>query len=284
MTRMIEARTLQRRFGDLTAVEDVSFSVDDGEVVGLLGANGAGKTTTIRMLIGLDAPTSGDARLGGEIPSRRARRRLGYVPQSLGLYSDLTVEQNVTFIAGAFGVPPIELPPVLGSVADRLVGHLALGLQRQLAFVCALQHRPDVLVLDEPTSGVEPLGASLLWDRIRVEANRGAGVLVSTHSMQEARQCDRLLLMDSGRIVARGTEQSIIGPTTATVVNAPSWTRAFEVLSRAGELVTLSGRDVRVADADPDTVRTLLRAEGIDAAVGVVPATLDEKMIMIAAT
>jgi ABC-type multidrug transport system ATPase subunit len=282
MSRLIEAIGLTRRFGDLTAVDDVSFSVGKGEVVGLLGANGAGKTTTIRMLIGLLAPTSGRARLAGRRPDTEARRRLGYVPQGLGLYTDLTVQENLSFVAGAYGVEAAPLSGDLDHQRDSLIGDLPLGLQRQLAFACAIQHRPSILILDEPTSGVGPLSAAVLWDRIRSEAERGAGALVSTHSMEEARECDRLILMSSGAIAATGTETDIIGDTTAVLVSTSSWTDAFEALEAAGALVTLDGRNVRVANADAAEVERQLAAAGITASVASVPASLDEKMVALA--
>ena len=152
MNTLLEARNLTRTFGNFTAVDDVSFQVGPGEVVGLLGANGAGKTTTIRMLLGLLRPSTGQALLAGSPPNRVGRRKLGYVPQGLGLYAELTVGENLAFAAQAFGCQPAELPPVLADDADTLVGGLPLGLRRQVAFLCALQHSPDVLVLDEPTS------------------------------------------------------------------------------------------------------------------------------------
>lgn len=278
MTQLLEATSLTRRFGDLTAVDSVSFTVGAGEVVGLLGANGAGKTTTIRMLIGLLVPTSGRATLFGRPPDTSARRQLGYVPQGLGLYSDLTVVENLTFVAGAYGVEPAPLPVDLVPYRERLIGDLSLGLQRQLAFACAIQHAPAVLILDEPTSGVGPLGAASLWDRIRTEAERGAGALVSTHSMEEARECDRLILMASGAIAATGGEKDIIGGTTAILVTTDDWTGAFDVLSSSGLLVTLDGRKVRVANADVDAVERILAGAGLTASVEPVAATLDEKM------
>lgn len=281
MSLLVEAVDLTRRFGDFTAVDAVSLSVAEGEVVGLLGANGAGKTTTIRMLIGLLAPTSGRAMLVGGRPDSDARRHLGYVPQGMGLYTDLTVEENLSFVAGAYGVEPAPLSPALDEVRGRLIGDLPMGLQRQLAFACAIQHRPRVLILDEPTSGVGPLSAALLWDRIRVEAERGAGALVSTHSMEEARECDRLILMSSGVIAAAGTEHDIIGNTTAVLVTTATWTEAFEVLEAAGALVTLDGRNVRVANTDQGMVERHLAAGGVVARVTSVPATLDEKMVAL---
>ena len=267
MTALIEARGLPQRFGDFTAVDDVSLHVDAGEVVGLLGANGAGKTTTIRMLLGLARPTAGEALLDGSPPTRQSRRRLGYVPQGLGLYAELTVSENLAFAAQAFGCAPAQLDGALADEADSLVASLPLGLRRRLAFLCALQHSPDVLVLDEPTSGVEPLARARLWDRIRSQADSGVGVLVTTHYMQEARQCDRLLLMSDGRLVAQGSEQDIVDGTRTVAVHADDWARLFEVLSTAGMAVNLAGRDVRVIDPDEERLRTALEQAGITATV-----------------
>lgn len=283
MSAVLAAQGLTRRFGDVTAVDDVTFEVRPGEVVGLLGANGAGKTTTIRMLLGLIAPTDGTAFLLGGVPERETRRRLGYVPQGLGLYTELTVRQNVAFSAQAYAVPPAHLEGALAPVADRLVRDLPRGLQRQLAFVAALQHDPEVLVLDEPTSGVEPLASARLWDRIRAEAERGAGVLVTTHSMEEARQCDRLLLMAQARLVGSGSERDLVAGTRAVAVVTDTWTEAFDALTRAGELVTLDGRSVRVVDRDPAAVERVLAGAGVTARVTQVPATLEERMAALSA-
>ena len=283
MSAVLAAQGLTRRFGDVTAVDDVTLEVRPGEVVGLLGANGAGKTTTIRMLLGLIAPTDGTAFLLGGVPDRETRRRLGYVPQGLGLYTELTVRQNVAFSAQAYAVPPAHLEGALAPVADRLVRDLPRGLQRQLAFVAALQHDPEVLVLDEPTSGVEPLASARLWDRIRAEAERGAGVLVTTHSMEEARQCDRLLLMAQARLVGSGSERDLVAGTRAVAVVTDTWTEAFDALTRAGELVTLDGRSVRVVDRDPAAVERVLAEAGVTARVTQVPATLEERMAALSA-
>ncbi|MGV1037327.1 MAG: ABC transporter ATP-binding protein [Candidatus Nanopelagicales bacterium] len=279
---LLSAEQLTRTFGSFTAVSDVNFTVEPGEVVGLLGANGAGKTTVIRMLIGLLVPSTGRALLLGQEPSLEVRRHLGYVPQSMGLYTDLTVTENVRFSAGAFGVEPATLRPPLIALADRLVGDLSLGLQRQLAFVIALQHRPDVLVLDEPTSGVGPLSRAHLWDTIRDQADDGTGVLITTHYMAEATECDRLLLMFQGKLIAQGSERDVVGDTTAIEVETDSWAAAFEALAAADQPVTLFGRGVRIADSDPDAVREILGAAGVEARLAEVPATLEERMASLA--
>jgi ABC-2 type transport system ATP-binding protein/ribosome-dependent ATPase len=277
---LAETTELSRAFGTTMAVDGVTMRVSPGEIVGLIGANGAGKTTLIRMLLGLLGATAGHVRLFGAAPSRQTRGRVGYVPQGLGLYRDLTVAENVAFVSAAYGRPT---PPagVLAEFSDDLVAEIGLGRQRQLAFACALDHAPELLVLDEPTSGVDPIARARLWDTIHNQAEAGAGLLVSTHYMQEADQCDRLILMDRGRIVAEGTRHEIIGGATVVLVRAGDWAGSFQALRAAGLPVALAGREVRVVDTSPDTVSAALRAAGVTAHVDVVPATLEEKMIAI---
>ena len=281
-TTLLAADRVGRKFKDFTAVDDVTLRVGPGEVVGLLGANGAGKTTLIRMLLGLLATTVGEVELLGGPPDRQLRRRLGYVPQGLGLYRDLTVAENLAFSAQAYETAVPELPESLRPVADRLIADLPLGLQRQLAFLSALAHSPEVLVLDEPTSGVDALARAALWDTIHEQAEAGVGVLVTTHNMAEAEQCDRLLLMSHARLVAQGSQTDIIGSTTAIAIRTNDWARAFAVLNQAGQPVMLSGRDVRVADADADQVRAVLADAGMSAEVFGVPATIEERMMVLA--
>jgi len=279
---LVRATRVSRAFGDTLAVQDVSMDVRPGEVVGLLGANGAGKTTLIRLLLGLLPVTAGSVELLGGAPDRERRRHLGYVPQSLGLYRDLTVGENLAFTAQAYGAAPAQLTDALRGSADVLVGELSLGLQRQVAFLAALAHAPQMLVLDEPTSGVDPLARAALWDTIREQADRGTGVLVTTHYMQEAAQCDRLLLMSRARLVAQGSEADIVGDTTAAAVRTDDWAAAFAALNAAGEPVMLAGRDVRVADSDVDHLRAVLAAAGIGADVVAVAATIEERMMVLA--
>jgi ABC-2 type transport system ATP-binding protein len=279
----LTASGVTRRFGPVVAVDDVSLHLDPGEVVGLVGANGAGKTTLIKMLLGLLPVTDGSVAMFGATPSRSSRERLGYVPQGLGLYRDLTVAENVSFHAAAFGLEAsaVQLNDELTAMTDRLVGSIGLGRQRQLAFACALAHAPDLLVLDEPTSGVDPLARARLWDAIREQAGRGAGVLVTTHYMEEAQQCDRLVLMAAGRVAASGTAVEIVAGRTVVQVMTESWSEAFTTLGDNGFEITLSGRQVRVPSADTDRVRQVLDDAGIDAELTVVPATLDEAMVAV---
>jgi ABC-2 type transport system ATP-binding protein len=271
-----------RRFGELLAVDHVDLEVRAGEVVGLIGANGSGKTTLLRLLLGLLPPTAGRVRLFGEPPSRRTRARLGYVPQSLGLYEDLTVAENLAFSTAAFGVHGAALEGDLAGVRDVLVRDLPLGLRRRVAFAIALGHRPDLLVLDEPTSGVDPLQRARLWETIRACAEAGAGVLVTTHHMSEAGQCDRLVVLASGRVVAEGTMDEVVGGTRAVEVRSGRWEEAFAALDTAGLPVSLVGRTLRVPGADPGAVGGLLADAGVDADLDEVPASFEEAFVVLA--
>jgi ABC-2 type transport system ATP-binding protein len=272
-----------RRFGELTVVDGVDLTVAAGEVVGLIGANGAGKTTLIRMLLGLLAPTAGQVRLFGEPPSRRTRARLGYVPQSLGLYEDLTVAENLAFSTAAYGSSDAVLEGELAEARDTLIRDLPLGLRRRAAFAIALGHHPDLLVLDEPTSGVDPLQRARLWETIRASAEEGAGVLVTTHHLGEAEQCDRLVVLAAGRVAAAGTIAEVVGDTTAVEIRTPSWEAAFTALDLARLPVSLVGRTLRVPGANPASVARLLAEAGVDADVAPVPASFEETFVVLAA-
>ena len=280
---VVVVRNVTRRFGSFTAVEHVDLDVEPGEVVGLLGANGAGKTTLIRMILGLLMPTEGQIRLFGRPQSRELRRRVGYVPQNLGLYPDLTLRENLEFRADVFGasghagaVADLDLP---ADVAERLVGDLPLGMQRRAAFAAAIQHRPDLVVLDEPTSGVSPLARSQLWDLIRRQAEAGAAVLVSTHYMDEAEQTDRLVVMGGGRIVAEGTAADVVGDRTTVEIVSERWADVFAALDDPSRHLSLAGRNVRVLAGSVAAVREQLERADIPALVRTAPATLDETMV-----
>ncbi|MGH2749259.1 MAG: ABC transporter ATP-binding protein [Actinomycetota bacterium] len=229
---LVHAREVCKDFGQFRAVDGVDLTVAEGEVVGLLGANGAGKTTLMRMLLGLTTPTGGRIELFGEALAPGARRRIGYVAQGLGLYEDLTVSENLDFAASAFdvGTPPLE---DLAIYKDVLVRDLSLGLRRRTAFLSALAHDPDLLVLDEPTSGVDVLARSELWGTIRSAAEAGAGVLVSTHHLDEAEQCDRVVVMAAGRIVLSGTMNEIVGDVSGGVERIETFEQRFAELAAA---------------------------------------------------
>jgi ABC-2 type transport system ATP-binding protein len=285
------------RLGRVTAVSDVSIEVRPGEIVGLIGANGAGKTTLIRMLIGLIPATSGRVRLLGEAPSRQTRRRIGYVPQGLGLYEDLTAAENLAFAAAVFGTAHGKREHPVGPLRERgiPVGELPLGLQRRTAFAEALAHDPDLLILDEPTSGVDPLGRARLWQTIGDAVRSGAGALVSTHYLEEATECDRLVIMADGAVVAAGTVADIVGDSQVTVVAAANWATAFSRLEQAGLPVALAGRTLRLPGISPAAAERALSGEsaapassaaGQSGAAGYrvysAPATLEERFFELA--
>ncbi|HYW93884.1 MAG TPA: ATP-binding cassette domain-containing protein [Gammaproteobacteria bacterium] len=219
--RLIEVDGLTRRFGDFYAVRDLSFDVRRGEVFGLLGANGAGKSTTFRMLCGLLPASGGSARVAGVDLRRgraRARARIGYVAQRFALYGALSVAQNLAFFASAYDLTGRRRREriewvleqfELGPYRDRESGTLPLGFKQRLALGAALLHEPDILFLDEPTSGVDPLARREFWSRINALAERGVTVMVTTHFMEEADYCDRLAIMLAGGLLALGSPTEI---------------------------------------------------------------------------
>jgi ABC-2 type transport system ATP-binding protein len=278
---LVEARHATVRFGNFTANDSIDLHVAPGEVVGLLGANGAGKSTFMRLVLGLLRPSEGRVDIFGASPSRAVRRKVGYVPQGLGLYEDLTVAENLEFSSRAYRIPTTTLDDDAGLRAElnTLVHDLPLGLRRRLAFAAALSHDPSLLVLDEPTSGVDPLARSRLWDTIRAAADRGCGVLVSTHYMEEVEHCDRIVVLSAGRVIVSGTVAGIIGGRDALQVSTASWDIAFQTLDAAGLLPTLHGRALHVIGADPHRVAALLHAVDIDAELAIVPATFEEAFV-----
>ncbi|HEY5486661.1 MAG TPA: ABC transporter ATP-binding protein [Candidatus Limnocylindrales bacterium] len=209
--------------------------------------------------------------------------RVGYMAQGLGLYEDLTVGENLTFVARSFGVadaPPLE--PELEAVRNRLVGELPLGFRRRVAFAATLSHRPDLLVLDEPISGVGALARARLWELIRSAAEGGAGVLVTTHYMAEASQCDRLVVLLSGRVAARGKADDIADGLLATEVLAEPWDRPFHALRAAGFPVALAGRHIRIPGGDSQAIGIALAAAGLSAELRQSPATFEEAFVLLA--
>ncbi len=277
---LAETRNVSMRFGTFTAVDSVDLTIYSREVVALLGANGAGKTTLIRLLLGLLRPSQGEALLFEAPPSMNTRRRVGYVPQTLGLYDDMTVEENWSFTSAAFGSARPPLPTNLCESQDHLVGDLPLGTQRRVAFAVALSHGPEFLVLDEPTSGVGPLSRARLWQDIRGSAEHGTGILVTTHNMEEAEQCDRLILMVGGRVVSQGTVADVIGGRRVVQVSCADWKQAFAVLDAERLVVQVQGDLLRVS-ASPQQVETLLAKHDLEGSVTTVPANLEEAFVSL---
>ncbi len=217
----IQARELTRRFGSFTAVDRVSFEVERGEIFGYLGANGAGKSTTIRMLTGLLAPTAGSGRVAGHDLARdpeAVKASIGYMSQKFSLYLDLPVRENVAFFGGAYGLEGkglearaeevLELAD-LRTLGNAITGDLPGGLRQRLALACAILHRPDIVFLDEPTAGVDPVARRTFWRIIRDLSRGGTTVFVTTHYLDEAEYCARIGLMVDGTLVALDTPAAL---------------------------------------------------------------------------
>jgi ABC-2 type transport system ATP-binding protein len=282
---------LVKRFGDFTAVDRVSFSTRRGEIFGFLGPNGAGKSTTIRMLCGLLKPTSGRAMVAGYDVARQpeaVRQNIGYMSQKFSLYNDLRVIENLRFFAAMYQVPRAELRERISwAIAmaglrgheSALTGTLPTGWKQRLALGCAVLHRPAILFLDEPTSGVDPISRRQFWDLIHRMAAEGVTVFVTTHYMDEAEYCNRLVLIYRGRIVAQGTPAELkrgamegellvaecepLGPAlellrrTPGVVDAAVFGNALHLTVREAETQAqalrpyLAGQGIRVVRLEP---------------------------------
>ena len=282
---VIEARALTRDFGDFRAVDGVDFRVHEGEIFGLLGANGAGKTTVIKMLTGLLPPSAGEGQVAGADMRRAGRaikQRIGYMSQAFSLYHDLSVMENLRLYGRIYGVrgarlvervEQVVLRTGLEGCAARLAGSLPMGLRQRLAIGCALVHEPRVLFLDEPTSGVDPMGRRRFWDiLVRLARHDGVAILVTTHHMAEAEHCDRLALMAEGRIIAdaspRALKQALVrdaGTPFELATDRPLV--ALEALEEAGfEGAALFGRRIHLLARNPrelePRIRALLAARG----------------------
>jgi len=236
---VIRVSGLRRRFGDFWAVDGVDFAIRRGEIFGLLGANGAGKTTTFRMLCGLLPASSGHLEVAGvdlRHAAAKARAKIGYMSQKFSLYGNLSVAQNLDFFASAYGLNGAARAERIGwalaefelaGFAAQLAGDLPLGYKQRLAMACALMHRPEIIFLDEPTSGVDPLARREFWKRINGLARQGVTVLVTTHFMEEAEYCDRLAIMAAGRLLAIDEPAAIKAMARTDAVAEPSMEDAF---------------------------------------------------------
>ncbi|HTW90417.1 MAG TPA: ABC transporter ATP-binding protein [bacterium] len=270
-TNAIEVHDLVRRFGSFTAVDGISFAVEQGEVFGFLGPNGAGKTTAIKVLNGILAPTSGTCRvLGFELPRDNARLKqsIGYMSQKFSLYEDLTSRENLRFFGSVYSLKR----EVLGEAIESMVARFGLerfaamqakelpsGARQRLALACALLHDPGVLFLDEPTSGMDPTSRRQFWEHVHRLASAGKTVLVTTHYLDEAEYCNRLCLINQGRIIAEGTPaqvRSLSRATALTVVCSPLNRGLVALLSRP-ELgdTAIYGGSLRLVTPDPDSAQ-----------------------------
>jgi ABC-2 type transport system ATP-binding protein len=281
----ITADGLTRRFRDLTAVDSLRFDVAPGELFGLVGPDGAGKTTTLRMLAGVLRPSAGDARVGGVSVARDpegVKHRIAYMSQRFGLYADLTVRENIDFYADLYRVPPADRPARLarlyqfsnlGPFEHRLAGKLSGGMKQKLSLCCALIHQPEILLLDEPTFGVDPISRRDLWFILHEMVAQGVTVFVSTAYMDEAERCDHVALLDRGRVVALDRPAALQRTLAGRIValRVPDVRAALELLEGTPGVrrAILFGDTIHVTLAAADrgwtTVRAALAARGIDA-------------------
>ena len=239
---VIEAKQLTKKFGDFAATDHVNFAVKRGEIFGLLGPNGAGKSTTFKMMCGLLVPTSGNAlvlNMDLKVSSGKARQHLGYMAQKFSLYGNLTVEQNLRFFSGVYGlrgraqndkIDSMSNAFGLKAIARHTTDALPLGFKQRLALACSLMHEPDILFLDEPTSGVDPLTRREFWLHINSMVEKGVTVMVTTHFMDEAEYCDRIGLVYRGKLIASGTPDDLKAQAADDQQPDPTMEQAFITL------------------------------------------------------
>lgn len=274
---------LVKRFGSFTAVDRISFTVARGEIFGFLGSNGAGKSTTIRMLCGILVPTSGRGSVAGfDIidESERIKTRIGYMSQRFSLYEDLTVEENIAFFGDIYGVSSRRLSArkswilEMANLTERarsLTGELSAGWKQRLALGCAMVHEPEILFLDEPTGGVDPMSRRNFWELIYHVSEQGVTVFVTTHYMDEAEHCDRLGLIDAGRLIALGSPHELKSRFTAGSlldVQVDHVMTALETLSTEAVArdVAIFGAGLHVVVAGPEAIppiRAALERAGV---------------------
>ncbi|WBL33218.1 ABC transporter ATP-binding protein [Sinirhodobacter sp. HNIBRBA609] len=258
---------LVKRFGERTVVDQVSIEVARGEIVGFLGPNGSGKTTTIRMMCGLLTPDEGEGRvLGHDIlhDQRAIKREVGYMTQRFSFYEDLTIEENLQFVAGVFDLPREAVASTLADLGltsrkGQLAGSLSGGWKQRLALAACIMHRPKLLMLDEPTAGVDPKARREFWDEIHQRAAEGLTVLVSTHYMDEAERCHRINYISYGKLITQGTVAEVVRDAglTTMVLEGPRIAEAQRMLrSMHGvEQVAPYGNSLHVIGRDGPAVR-----------------------------
>jgi ABC-2 type transport system ATP-binding protein len=298
MTDAIDVRGLTRRFGSFVAVNDLSFSVRQGEIFGFLGANGAGKSTTIRMLCGLLRPTSGTAIVGGidvSLDPEGVKRRIGYMSQKFSLYEALTVDQNIRFFGGVYGLAGDRLEARRAFVLQMaglegrggtLTRELPGGWRQRLALGCAILHEPTIVFLDEPTGGVDPLSRRRFWDLIGELSRLGVTVLVTTHYLDEAEHCHRIAIIQAGRLAALGTAgelKQVFRSRPIVEIHASKPVEAMAALDShaAVEKTSLFGTAVHAvlkqASTPPELLAAELQRQGITVhSIGIVSPSLED--------
>jgi ABC-2 type transport system ATP-binding protein len=298
----IEARGLTKRFGDLVAVSQLDLDVPRGQIYGFLGPNGSGKSTTIRMLCGLLMPSDGKAVvLDTEVPgdARHLKPRIGYMTQKFSLFGDMTVFENLQFIADIYSYPRRERGERIEELLERynlrdqrkqLAGTMSGGQKQRLALACAVLHRPELLLLDEPTSAVDPQSRRDFWAALFRLAEAGTTILVSTHYMDEAERCHRLAILDHGVKVADGTPSELKANTGMHVVEviAEDPYHAQVVIAKVPEVASVTQLGVRLRVLIPDThndptgtVDSALRGAGLDAQARLSSATLEDVFVAV---
>jgi ABC-2 type transport system ATP-binding protein len=298
----IEAHGLSKLFGNLKAVDDLDLSVPRGQIYGFLGPNGSGKSTTIRMLCGLLTPTEGSATvLGVEIPghARELRPRIGYMTQKFSLFGDMTVVENLQFIAEIYSFPKADRRARIDELLDKydlaeqrrqMADTMSGGQRQRLALACAVLHRPELLLLDEPTSAVDPQSRRDFWANLFRLAEDGTTILVSTHYMDEAERCHRLAILDHGVKVADGTPQDLQQSTGMHVVEVTDDDpyAAQTVLHELPEVASVTQLGIRLRvlipenyDAPLDIVSAALSRAGINAHIAIAPATLEDVFVAV---
>ena len=240
----IKAENITKTFGDFTAVDHISFEIKKGEIFGFLGANGAGKTTAMRMFSGLSIPTSGTATVAGfdvYKETEKIKKNIGYMSQKFSLYNNLTVKENLNFFGGIYGIPRKELKTKgesllkelgLENERNKLVSELPLGWKQKLAFSVAIFHEPEIVFLDEPTGGVDPVTRRQFWNMIYDASDRGITIFVTTHYMDEAEYCDRVSIMVDGKIAALDTPANL-----KKQFNAKNMDQVFYELARGAKRI-----------------------------------------------
>lgn len=300
MTAAIDIENLTRRYGCITALDSLNMRVEKGELFGLIGPDGAGKSTLYNILATLLSPDSGKASvLGLDVRKdyKEIRRRIGYMPERFSLYPDLTVMENLRFFASIFGASIEEnyplIAPVFGQLerfSDRMAGKLSGGMKQKLALSCALIHRPELLLLDEPTTGVDAVSRSEFWDMLAGLRQKGITILVSTSYMDEATRCGRMAMIDKGKILTSGTPSELVKSIGENLYNAVA-TDMFGLLSALREMPAVTdcytfGATLHVVTTDsfsPAEAVCRLKAEGITDA-RIFPATGDIEDLFIKLT